>query len=396
LREIRVIDRNELQSRFSALYGGTPRLFFAPGRVNLIGEHTDYNDGFVLPLSLTQGTLVAARRRDDRLARAFSDNLEETGGFDLDRPGPPRRGSWLDYVEGTAQALEAAGFRLAGADLAFLTNLPLGAGLSSSAALEISTGLAFLHLSGHPVDRRTLAFAGRDAEWEWAGVQCGIMDQFASVFGQAGHALLIDCRSLEVSPVPLDLSRVALVLSDSREEHALASSEYNARRAECRQAVDIIQADHPEWSIGSLRDVTPAMLEGYPGGRLTGVPWKRARHVVTENARTLAAADLLARGDWAGVGRLMAASHRSLRDDYEVSTPRLDFLVDTALELPGVLGSRMTGGGFGGCTITAVEREHLADFEAAVARAWPMHDALPPAFYQAVPGDGASEWTAGS
>jgi galactokinase len=391
-----MIDRTELTRLFTSLFGGVPRFFFAPGRVNLIGEHTDYNEGFVLPMALAQGTLVAAGVRPDRRARAHSVNVTETLEFDLDDPGPPQRGSWLDYVEGTAQVLESRELSLKGADMAFASNLPLGAGLSSSAALEISTGLAFLRLSRHHVDGRVLALAGREAEWTWAGVQCGIMDQFAAVFGREGHALLIDCRSMETATVPLDLSRVALVLCDSREEHELASTAYNTRRAECFEAARIIADDHPGLAVNSLRDVTPEMMESYPRGLLTGALWKRARHVVTENVRTLAAVDALKEGDWAAMGVLMVQSHESLRDDYEVSTPRLDFLVETAMGLPGVLGSRVTGGGFGGCTITAVEREHLADFEAAIARAWPVHFELPPAFYPADPGNGASEWMADS
>ena len=244
-KDEQLIELEKLCNAFADLYGQTPRLFRAPGRVNLIGEHTDYNDGFVLPMAIDRETVVAAAAREDRHVRAISLNLEESFEFDLDRPGPPRRGVWLDYLEGVAQALEAGGVRLKGADLMVSSDVPVGAGLSSSAALEISVGLALASLSGQEVDKVQLALAGQRAEHEYVGTQCGIMDQFVTALGRAGHALLIDCRSLQATPVPIDTRAVSVVICDSRVKHELASSEYNTRRAECLKGVEILQSFLP-------------------------------------------------------------------------------------------------------------------------------------------------------
>jgi galactokinase len=357
------VTRRRLLPAFHALSPETPRLFRAPGRVNLIGEHTDYNEGFVLPVAIDQETRVAVAPRRDRKVRVHSVNEEQTLEFDLDTPGRPRRGIWLDYVEGVARALLQGG-PLVGCDLAVESDIPAGAGLSSSAALEVATGFALLTLAGRPVDRVALALAGQRAEHAYVGTRCGIMDQLIVALGQRDHALFIDCRSLSCSAVPLRLGDAALVLFDSRVKHALASSAYNQRRAECEEGVVRLRAVLP--GVRALRDVTPARLREQEA-LLPEAVRRRCWHVVGENARTETATLALRAGRLAEVGELMAASHRSLRDDYEVSCPDLDLLVELASATAGVLGSRMTGGGFGGCTVNLVRREAIDDVVAVVS-----------------------------
>ena len=378
----------KLMRAFSERHGRAPRCFRAPGRVNLIGEHTDYNGGFVLPMAIDRSTLVAAAAREDRLVNVHSLNREESFTFDLDRPGEPRRGLWLDYVEGVARALEGRGVRLRGADLMLISDVPEGAGLSSSAALEVSSGLALVKVSGAEVDRVTLALAGQQAEHTYVGTMCGIMDQFVAALGQVGHALLIDCRTLEASPVPLDTSRVCVAITDTNVKHELSGSEYNVRRAECEEGVRLLRRFLP--GIEQLRDVSVEEFERF-APELPEVVRRRCRHVVTEDARTLDAADALRRGRLEEVGRLMRLSHESLRDDYEVSCPELDVLAETAWGLESVLGSRMTGGGFGGSTVSLVRRERLAEFRAALEAPYAARFGRLPTLYVSEPGGGAEE-----
>lgn len=340
---------------FVERFAKAPRLFSAPGRVNLIGEHTDYNDGFVLPFAIERRCYVAAAPREDRRVLVRSLNLTAEFDFDLDRPGPPRRGIWGDYVEGVARALLARGVVLSGADLVLQSEVPPGAGLSASAALEISVGFALWALVTAP-DVKSVALAGQAAEHEYVGTLCGIMDQYISALGESEHALLIDCRSLEPTKVPFQLGDASLVVCDTRVKHQLASSEYNVRHAECRAASAALARVLP--GVRALRDVTPSDLAQH-SAVLEPNLLRRARHVVSENARTLDAAAALRRGDLVALGRLMVASHHSLRDDFEVSCAELDTAVDVALAIPGVYGARMTGGGFGGCTITLVEKRSI-------------------------------------
>jgi galactokinase len=354
-----MIDLSELRRTFQNLNGDDPRLFWAPGRVNLIGEHTDYNDGFVLPIAIDLGTAVAAGPRDHRLIKADSLTLNQSAEFDLDGPPSAQKGEWYGYVEGVARTLEARGLRLVGMNLAIESNLPLGAGLSSSAALEMSAGLALLALSRHEIEPIALALAGQSAEHTFVGTNCGIMDQCIAMLAQEGHALLIDCRSLHTTPVPLNLKDVALVVCDSRVKHSLADSQYNLRRAECEQGVALLAGFRP--GIRALRDVSETELNEYQD-RLQEPVGRRCRHVVTENARTLAAAEALRAGEIDQVGRLMVESHNSLRADYEVSCSELDLLVEIAESVEGVVGARMTGGGFGGCTINLVRLNALEKF----------------------------------
>ncbi|MCI0573992.1 MAG: galactokinase [Myxococcaceae bacterium] len=358
------IHPDTLRARFREHFVAEPRLFRAPGRVNLIGEHTDYNDGFVLPLALEKSTWVAAAPRAGKRVRVHSAAVGETKEFELGTSWPARRGAWVDYVEGMAVALMQAGVPLAGADLLIDTEVPVGAGLSSSAALELAVGRALIGVSECELTPVALARAGQRAEHEAVGIRCGLMDQLTAALGQAGHALLIDCRTNEATPVPLPLDDVSLLVVDTRVKHSLATSAYNTRRAECEEGAR-------SFGASSLRDVA---LDAFHAreAQLRDPVRRRVRHVLEENARTLDAADALRRGDWVRLGQRMSASHRSLRDDFEVSCAELDFVVDTALALPGVLGARMTGGGFGGCAVVlgrhAAEAALSASLRAAFAR----------------------------
>ena len=347
---------------FRATFGRPHRLFRAPGRVNLIGEHTDYNDGFVLPLAIDRATYVAAGPRADRKLMIVSVDLAARTEIDLDGPRGTRAGDWGAYIEGVARVLEAGGARLGGAEIVVASDVPFGAGLSSSAALEMASGLALLALAEQPIDPIQLALAGQRAEHEYVGTRCGIMDQYVSALARAGHALLIDCRSLEARPIPLELPGHEVVILDSGVKHSLASGEYNARRADCEEGVRLLQKALPD--IRALRDVSAAELSRH-GAALPERIRKRCRHVVTENERTLAAVGALVRGDLPAAGQMMAASHASLRDDYEVSCEELDALVADAAATPGVVGARMTGGGFGGCTVNLVARDAV---ESTIAR----------------------------
>jgi galactokinase len=388
-----MLDTAALRRAFSDVYGSAvqpPRLFRAPGRVNLIGEHTDYNDGFVLPMAIDCETCVAAAARTDRRVRVFSLNLDEHAEFDLDRPGERERGIWLDYIEGIAQALEGRGVRLGGADLAISSDVPVGAGLSSSAALEVSAGLALASVAGVEVDRVALALAGQEAEHTYVGAKVGIMDQFIAALGRAGHALLIDCRTLETQAIPVDTTETLVVICDTRVKHELSASEYNTRRAECEEGVELLRRAGLE-DIRALRDVSEADLERY-GDALPEVVGRRCRHVVTENARTLDAAAALREGRLEEMGRLMLASHESLRRDYEVSCRELDTLVRVAMSLTGAtLGARMTGGGFGGCTVNLVRRARLENFRETIAREYAAATGRTPNIYVSEAGEGARE-----
>jgi galactokinase len=388
-----MIDAAALRRAFSDLYGSSPRLFRAPGRVNLIGEHTDYNDGFVLPMAIDRETCVAAAPRADRRVRIFSLNLDEHAEFDLDHPGARERGIWLDYIEGVARALERRGVRLVGADLVVSSDVPVGAGLSSSAALEVSTGLALASIAGVEVDQVELALAGQEAEHTYVGAKVGIMDQLIAALGRAGHALLIDCRTLRTQPIPVDTTDTLVVICDTRVKHELSASEYNTRRAECERGVEILRqaGGSTREEVRALRDINEENLRQYEH-LLPETIRRRCRHVVTENRRTLEAAEVLKAGSLKGMGQLMYASHESLRDDYEVSCRELDTLVKIARSLEDdVLGARMTGGGFGGCTVNLVRRAALDIFRETITREYTAAIGLTPDIYVSEAGEGAKE-----
>jgi len=368
-------DLDALRLEFTERYAAVPLFFRAPGRVNLIGEHTDYNAGFVLPAAIPFYTTVAAAARPDRRLRVRSTNYAETLTVGLPEAGAtaPRRtegAHWIDYILGVAQSLQEHGVALRGADLLIHGEVPLGSGLSSSAALEVSVALAFSALAGgSPLDKITLAKLCQRAENEYVGMRCGIMDQFASVYGRAGHAVLIDCRSLEHRLVPLHQSTgtrgpvAQIVICNTMVRHRLAGGEYNRRREECEQGVRALRQFEP--GIDALRDVSQTVLRRHEAA-LDATIYRRCRHVVTENQRVLAAAAALGVADLAQFGRLMADSHRSLRDDYAVSCDELDLIVRIAEGIEGVYGARMTGGGFGGCTVNLVRADAVSQFESIV------------------------------
>ena len=387
-----MIDPKALAQKFYERFGSEPRLFRAPGRVNLIGEHTDYNGGFVLPMAIDREAAAAVSKRPDRRIRVYTENLNDAAEFDLDAPAEIKKGAWINYIEGVARILEQKGVRLSGADMLIWSDIPSGAGLSSSAALETVTGLALTETSGESVDRVTLAKVGQQTEHDFVGANVGIMDQFVSAHAEKGHALLLDCRTLEFEQVPLDTTDVAVVICDTNIKHELANSAYNTRRRECEQAVAILKEYLPE--IRELRDVDLKAFEEYESS-LPDPLRRRARHVVTENDRTLMAAAALRRGDLAEFGRLMWLSHESLRDDYEVSSPELDILVRIASETPGVLGARMTGGGFGGSTVNLVKREQLSDFQTTINREYAEATETMPTILVSDAAEGASEIAAG-
>ena len=380
-----MIQVSELQHKFQERFGRLPRICRAPGRVNLIGEHTDYNDGFVMPAAIDFYTWAAIAPRDDRKLVIFSEEFSEGVEFDLDEADPRKAGHWSDYVRGVAVTLEQAGHRLRGADLLIESEVPIGSGLSSSASVEVATGLAMLDVAGHMIDRTELAKLCRRAENEFVGARVGIMDQFISCNGKAGHALMLDCRSLDFTLLPVP-GEVRLVVSNTMVKHALAGGEYNVRRAQCEEGVRHLARSLP--NVRALRDVTVDELERY-GSDLPEVIYKRCRHVVTENARVNEAAIALERGDLAAFGHLMYESHRSLRDDYEVSCAELDVMVGLASKIEGVYGARMTGGGFGGCTINLVQVESVADFKREVAHSYEEATGLQPEIYTCTAAEGA-------
>jgi galactokinase len=333
---------------FAARYGGDPhRIVRAPGRVNLIGEHTDYNDGYVLPLAIEPAIWIALRPRSDRAVRAWSVDFREIVEFDAGELSCQARQAhgWGEYVKGVAWALVEAGHRLSGWDGVIYGEVPIGAGLSSSAAIQVAVARAFADASALPWDAVTIARIAQRAENQWIGLQCGIMDQLASAAGRRGHAILIDCRSLELRPIPIPPGLRIIVL-DTTTRRDLTSSAYNERRQECEAAARA-------FGVGSLRDVQPAQLAARPSG-MSDVAFRRARHVVTENARVIEMTAALPRGDLRRIAALMDESHRSLRDDFEVSSPALDAIV-AAARRAGSLGARMTGAGFGGCAVALVE-----------------------------------------
>lgn len=345
------------------------RVARAPGRVNLIGEHTDYNLGLVLPMSIDLEIAMAFVATDDRRVEVTLLAAGERCAFDLDDIGPPT-GSWIDYLRGTAASLTADGAALRGLRGVLGSTLPMSAGLSSSAALELCAALALLEdgADGRAADRLWLARVAQRAEHAYVGVNSGLMDQLASALGLPDAALLIDCRSLEWRPVPLALDEVAVVAIDSGSPRRLDASDYNVRRAECEAAVAALAANEPR--IASLRDVDAAMLERI-ADRLDPVLARRVEHVVRENERVTDCVAALEARDLDAVRRLFAESHASLRDLFEVSSPELDALVEIAGAVDGVVGARMTGGGFGGSTVNLVRRDAVDDLRAAVGREYP-------------------------
>lgn len=348
----------ELRRDFLEHFGSVPQIFRAPGRVNLIGEHTDYNDGFVMPVAIQFYAYVAIASRGGQYIRVRSRNFDESAEFSIAENSRGARGHWSDYVRGVLGVFRAQGITVDGADVMISSEVPVGSGLSSSAAIEVASALAFLSIADRKLSPMEIARACQKAEHEYVGSMCGIMDQFIACFGQTGQAVLLDCRSLSYEFLPTDpAARILICNTGVKHEHA--SSGYNRRRADCYAGVSAIRAHR--MPIAALRDLTSASLEKFRDC-LPQAIYRRCRHVVTENERVRAAATALKVHDLESFGRLMHESHRSLRDDYEVSCRELDLMVHIAHKVPGVYGARMTGGGFGGCTVNLVHADAVDDF----------------------------------
>ena len=366
---------------------GAPRLFRAPGRVNLIGEHTDYNDGFVMPVAIDFFTRIILFPLDTRALEFYSDNFKEKVVLDFDNLPKSRSRHWSDYVVGVALMLMGEGHELRGARLMISSDVPLGSGLSSSAALEVATAYALATTSDLKIERVELAKLCRRAENEFVGARVGIMDQFVSFFAETDKALLLDCRSLEFEHLPVPPS-AQLVICNTMVKHDLASGAYNERRQQCEEGVKLLRTVLP--NVTALRDVTSQQLEEHRK-ELPEVIYRRCRHVVTENERVLDAASALKQGDVAKFGQLMNQSHQSLRDDYEVSCAELDLMVGLARKVEGVFGARMTGGGFGGCTVNLVRRDKIDEFQNTVAAGYQEATGLTPEIYVCKAVKGAEE-----
>jgi galactokinase len=357
----------------------------APGRVNLIGEHTDYAGGFVMPAAIDFATLAAVSPREDNRIVIRSDNFDELVEHDLD--ALPAKGThhWSDYPVGVVTVLRGAGVRIKPFSMSLLGDVPLGAGLSSSASIEVASMLAALHIAGSELPRPEVARLSQLAENSYVGANCGIMDQFIACCGAANHALLLDCRSLayRLAPIPESLS---LVICNTMVKHSHAGGEYNTRRAEVEEATRILRSHRPEISL--LRDATPADLVEW-GHEMAPNVLKRARHVITDSLRAVAAADALEAGDLKLLGRLMAEAHASYRDDFEASCAEADLFVELANQQPGLVGARLTGGGFGGCTVNLVENEQAPGFIKAVGAAYEEKTGIRPEIYLCKASDAA-------
>jgi galactokinase len=357
--------------------GALPALFIAPGRVNLIGEHTDYADGFVMPAAIDFATIAAISPRRDGQAVIYSRNFDETVSRPIAEVGSRGAHHWSDYPLGVLATLLEESIAVPGFDLTLYGDVPLGAGLSSSASIEVASMMAMLHLAGTSLLPEKVAQLCQRAENDYVGAPCGIMDQFVSCCGAEDHALLLDCRSLEyrLAPVPKHLS---LVLCNSMVKHSHAGGEYITRRAEVEEGTAILRRHRPE--VRLLRDATMEDLQQW-GHEMPPNVLKRCRHIITENARTVAAAEALEANDLSLLGRLMAEAHASYRDDFEASCREADILVDLAMKQPGCIGARLTGGGFGGCTVNLVESERAEDFASTMAEGYQEATGIHPEIY---------------
>ena len=367
------------------------KCFFAPGRVNLIGEHTDYNGGHVFPCALTLGTYCAARKRDDSLIRLYSVNFPDEGVLedDIRKLVPLSDKTWASYVKGVVWAFEERGMMLpSGFDFVVAGDLPAGAGLSSSASLEVAAGAMIRELYGFDVSNVDLALIGQRAENEYCGMSCGIMDQFASAMGKKDSAVFLDTGTLEYEYVPLPMDGKKLIISNTNKKHSLVDSAYNDRRRECEEALSALKE---EKDIKALCDLSPEEFSRYQEAIKDPVAKKRARHAVTEDDRTVKAVSVLKAGDLGAFGKLMNGSHESLKNDYEVSCDELDLLAEEAQKIPGVLGSRMTGGGFGGCTVSLVEDDKVELFKETLLAKYTEKFEHECSFYVVSAGNGPEE-----
>jgi len=382
----------ELLKIFKEVYseGKEPiRCFFSSGRVNLIGEHTDYNGGYVFPAALNVGTTVLARKRNDKKICLYATDLKELVETDIDKIDEYKNIRWGNYQLGVIKELKEAGYEVGGLDMLFHDTVPHGAGLSSSAAIECATGIAVYSLfNSKPLNKIELSFICQKAENRFVGVNCGIMDQFASSLGKKDHAIFLNTRTMEYKYVPLKLGDYKIVISNTNKKRSLADSKYNERRLECEKGLELLKK---ELSISCLGELDVETFEKYKNLIDDEIILKRVRHVVYEDDRVLKSIDVLQKGDLEAFGKLMIQSHISLRDDYEVTGLELDTLFDEALKIEGVIGSRMTGAGFGGCTVSIVHKDAIEEFVRKVGENYYTKTGLVADFYTFEIDDGARE-----
>ena len=370
--------------------GLTKGAFSAPGRVNLIGEHTDYNEGFVLPMAIGKVIIMLGQVRNDRIVQVFDLGYKAEAKFSLDDLSPYQKNTWANYLMGVMDEMQKAGYPLQGANLIFISDIPKGAGLSSSAALEVVTALTMEKLNSLEIEPAKMARLCQQAENNFVGVACGIMDQYVSRLGQKNYALFIDCRTNDYELIPFKDNNYQIVICNSRIQRGLVNSEYNRRREECKAAAEFF-AYRLGSKIRTLRDVTIEECKQYqeylpePIGR-------RARHIISENYRVQTGAQALREGNFSAFGQLMIESHRSLKDDYQVSCAGLDLLVDLALKQQGVLGARMTGAGFGGCTVNLIEKNYVNCFKKSIKNEYKKNTGINPDIYITLPAEGAKIW----
>ena len=397
-----VMKETELVTKaFAEKFGGTEgvRLFFAPGRVNLIGEHTDYNGGHVFPCAISLGTYAAARKRNDRIVRLYSANFPKAGVTEtsLDELVPLEKAGWAGYPKGVIWAFDQRGYTVEnGFDMVIYGDIPAGAGLSSSASLEVLTGFVLRSLFGEEgsriasVTNEELALIGQQSENEYNGMHCGIMDQFASAMGKEGNAIFLDTNTMQFEYAPIELDGMKLMITNTNKKHSLVDSEYNLRREQCRRALKDLQTKLP---VKTLGDLSIGEFEANKLLITDEVCRKRAKHAVYENQRTIRAVAALKAGDIVTFGKLMNESHVSLRDDYETSCREADILAEEAWKIPGVLGSRITGGGFGGCTVSIVKDEAADEFKEKIGAVYLKKVGYPASFYMLQIGSGPREFT---
>jgi len=385
------MNTDQLKETFTSLYGTSENeihLYFSPGRVNLIGEHTDYNGGYVFPCALTFGTYLVVRKNMQRLVRFATTNFDHRSEVKLDEPFEKEGKSWINYPVGVLNELRKKAKEIEGVDLLYSGDIPNGAGLSSSASIEMVTAFAMNEIFGFGFDRMELVKISQNAENKFVGVNCGIMDQFASGMGAADHALFLNCDTLDYERVPLKLEGMKIIIANTNKRRGLADSKYNERRSQCESAVEALRS---EKKIKHLSDLNLDEFNALSHLISDETEKRRARHVITENNRTLTAIEALNQGDVESFGRLMNQSHDSLRDDYEVTGKELDTLVEEAQKIEGTIGSRMTGAGFGGCTVSIVKEEQVETFIREVGKGYNERTGLKADFYVAEIGDGSKQ-----
>lgn len=377
--------KEEISNAFREQFGKDPLVAFAPGRINLIGEHTDYQEGFVFPAAVEQGIFIAIQKNNLKSCRLYSYDFEQEYSFDLDSLAP-KKGHWANYVMGMLSQFHQAGYKPEGFDMVIGGDIPVGSGLSSSAALSVTIGTAISNLFDLTIPTRSLVLYAQKSEHLYAGVKCGIMDPYASAFGAKDHALILDCRSNTHQEVKVDFGDYALLLVNSNVKHTLADSAYNKRREACEESVKILQQKYPK--AITLRDIPSQDLTQIKE-ILPPVLFPKAKHVILETERVLMASDALLQKDLGRFGELLKQSHQSLSQDFEVSCPELDFLAESSWEMEGVLGARMMGGGFGGCTINLIHKSQLAEFMEKIKNDYLLKFGIAPDFIPVALSDGA-------